>query len=269
MEDQVQDTNNSQKPEEPLEPPIVSTEEVDTLLGGPDADVFIFRNHFDQLSPLSPPTSEIGTSEGEEILGTEGNDVILGRDGNDTISSFKGDDFLDGQGGDDLLFSGQDNDIVVGSDGSDTLFGDRGADVVYGGDGKDLLFGNQDNDTIFGDSGDDEIYGGQGNDSLIGGSGSDLLLGDRGEDTLFGASRAGEGYARVADFDSNEDTILLSGSADRYELISTQDLSVQTGVFLPSGTAILQMSLGGDRELIAVIEGTSSLDLNDSYFQFL
>jgi len=269
MEDQVQDTNNGQMPEEPPEPPTVSTEEVDTLLGGADADVFFFRNHFDQLSPLSPPTSEIGSSEGEEILGTDGNDVILGRDGNDTISTFKGDDFIDGQDGDDLLFSGQDNDIVVGSDGGDTQFGDRGVDVVYGGDGEDVLFGNQDNDTIYGDGDDDEIYGGQGNDSLLGGSGNDLVLGDRGEDTLIGASRAGEGYARVADFDSNEDTILLTGLADRYELISTADLSAETGVSLPSGTAILSTNLSGDRELLAIIEGASSLDLGDSYFQFV
>jgi Ca2+-binding RTX toxin-like protein len=250
--------------------PEIFTEEIDTLLGGADADTFTLRNNGDQINVLllTPPATQEGTSQSEEILGTSGNDNIYGRRGNDTLSSFTGDDFLNGEFGDDLLFAGQNDDILIGDSGEDTMFGDRGIDTMYGGSGADILFGNNDNDTVFGDRGDDTLYGGQGDDELTGGTGSDLILGDRGEDTLTGITGRGKGYTFIEDFNPQEDTIQLVGNADTYELVNTQDLQTNSSVSLPSGTAIIYEDFDGSTEVIAVVAGNTSLDLSANYFSF-
>ncbi|MCG5057656.1 MAG: calcium-binding protein [Limnoraphis sp. WC205] len=250
--------------------PEIFTEEIDSLLGGGDADTFALRNNGDQINVLllTPPPTQEGTARADEMLGTTDNDVIYGRGGNDTLSSFSGDDFLNGQFGNDLLFAGQNNDILIGDSGDDTIFGDRGIDTVYGGSGVDVLYGNSDDDIVYGDRGDDQVYGGQGNDQLTGGTGSDLILGDRGEDTLTGVSGRGKGYTLIQDFNSQEDTIQLVGNATSYELVNSQDLETQSSVNLPEGTAIIFEDFDGSKELIAVVEGNSALDLNADYFNF-
>ncbi|WP_413160638.1 calcium-binding protein [Capilliphycus salinus ALCB114379] len=250
--------------------PEIFTEEIDTLRGGADADTFTLRNNSDQLNVLllTPPATHQGSSQAEEMLGTEENDVMYGRQGNDTISSFTGDDFLNGELGDDLLFAGRNNDILIGDSGEDTMFGDRGEDTLYGGSAGDVMFGNNEDDTVFGDRGDDTIYGGQGDDELTGGTGSDLILGDRGEDTLTGITGRGKGYTLIEDFDPQEDTIQLVGNADTYELVDTGDIETNSSVNLPSGTGIIYEDSDGSKELIAVIEGDTSLDLNANYFDF-
>lgn len=274
MEELLENTTNTEIPETPETPetptpPRVSTDEIDTLFGGPGNNVFLLQNHFNQLPPLSPATTQIGTNDDDELFGTNQNDVILGRGGNDTIYAFMGDDFIDGQGGNDLIYGGQGNDILSGADGRDTIFGDMGDDIIYGGADDDLLFGNQDNDTIYGDGGNDTIYGGQGDDYLVGGGGNDLLFGDNGNDTLVGISRAGRGYTLIGDFDPNKDTVMLRGLRENYQLVPSLDLSVATNVALPQGTAIIQTTLDGTQQLLAVIQDNFFLDINESYFDFL
>ncbi|MDY7022744.1 MAG: calcium-binding protein, partial [Cyanobacteriota bacterium] len=214
---------------------------------------------------ITPQATQADPSPSEEALGTTSNDVIYGLREDDTVSSFAGDDFINGESGNDLLFSGRGNDIVVGESGDDTVFGDRDGDTVYGGSGDDVLFGNNEDDTLFGDSGDDTLYGGKGNDELIGGTDSDLLLGDDGDDTLTGVTGRGKGYTIIQDFDPSEDTIELIGNDSLYQLVNTED--IDTSVDLPSGTAIIFVD-SEDSQLVAVVEGNLSLDLNANYFTF-
>lgn len=264
-------SNQYRNPVNPVNPctsPCIDRE-IDTLFGGPGNNVFLLQNHFDQLPPLSPATTQIGTNNDDELFGTNGNDVILGRGGNDTIYGFMGDDFIDGQGGDDRIYGGQGNDILSGAEGRDTIFGDIGDDIIYGGADDDLLFGNQGNDTIYGDGGNDTIYGGQGDDYLVGGSGNDLLFGDQGNDTLVGISRAGRGYTLIGDFDPEKDTVMLRGRRENHELVPSQELSVATNVSLPEGTAIIQTTLDGTQQLLAVVQDNFFLDIDASYFDFL
>ncbi len=249
---------------------VILTQEIDTLEGGNDADTFALRNNSDQLQIVlfNPTATEVGTRQDNQLLGTMMGDAVYGRRGDDTLSSFKGNDFVNGEAGDDLIFSGQGNDVLVGDGGDDTLFGDRGNDQVYGSSDADVLFGNLDDDTLYGDSGDDTLYGGQGNDSLIGGSDSDLLSGDQGEDTLTGVSRSRLGYTHIADFETREDTILLPGNLDLYELMPTAD--IDTAVQLPDGIAIIAVDeLDGTKQLIAVVEGVTNFDLSQSYVEFI
>ncbi|WP_242048975.1 calcium-binding protein [Planktothrix sp. FACHB-1365] len=243
--------------------PIVTVfdSEVDTLIGGDGADSFFLRRNGDQISPLSPAASLIGTSKDDTLVGTINRDVITGRDGNDMISSFLGDDFIEGQNGDDILFSGQGNDLVIGNSGIDTLFGDVGVDTVYGGPDPDLVFGNNDQDTLFADGGDDSLYGGQGNDSLIGGTGNDLLLGDRGNDTLLGISSDSLGYTLITDFNGDEDKLLLGGVPELYSI----DSSPRN---VPEGVAIFKQNIDGSKQLLAIVQGdiASTFDSNQYVF---
>ncbi|MGF1492790.1 MAG: calcium-binding protein [Microcoleaceae cyanobacterium] len=252
-------------------PIILTTTEVDTLLGGVGQDTFSLRNNGDQLNIalFQPPATEQGSRNSESLVGTLGEDVIYPDSGDDTVSSFKGNDVLNGGFGSDLLFSGQGNDIGIGDVGDDTIFGDIGVDSLYGGGGNDVLFGNINQDTVFGDQGDDTIYGGAGNDNLQGGSGSDLILGDRDDDILTGVSRRGRGVTLISDFDPNEDTILLPGNATQYQLTRFEDLEVSLTTDLPNGTAIVFFNSSGQGEVIAIVEGDLQLDLADNSFGFI
>lgn len=240
---------------------IVFNDEVDTLIGGEGADSFFLRRNGDQIAPLTPAASLIGTKNDDILEGTALRDVIAGRDGNDTIIGFLGDDFLEGQNGNDILFSGQGSDLLIGSSGFDTLFGDIGIDTVYGGTESDVIFGNNDQDTLFGDGGDDSIYGGQGNDGLIGGTGNDLLLGDRGNDTLVGISNDNLGYTLITDFNGDEDKLLLAGTPDLYTIGNLP-------ANVPPGVAIFKLNANGSQQLLAVVQGNiaSTLDSNQYVF---
>lgn len=249
----------------------VFTQEIDTLEGGNGRDTFTLRNNNDQLQILlfNPPVTAAGTPQDNELLGTMRNDAIYGRRGDDTLSGFGGDDFVDGETGDDLMFAGRGDDGLVGDAGNDTMFGDRGADTLYGNNDADVLFGNAESDVLYGDAGDDSLYGGQGNDTLVGGSDSDFVSGDRGDDILSGISRPNLGYTRIADFNRNEDTLLLPGNENLYSLTSTNELDNTPDSF-PRGTAILAVNeADGSQQLIAVIEGITNFDLDQSYVEFI
>ncbi|MBD2565576.1 MULTISPECIES: calcium-binding protein [Nostoc] len=178
------------------------------------------------------------------------------------------------------------NDTQAGGAANDTIRGNAGIDYITGGDG---------NDSVFGDSGNDLVYGGRGNDSVFGGTGSDRLFGDEGDDVLTGADSVARGiaevdlltggsgsdqfvlgtivsvfysdsnastdglgdYAIIADFDALSDTLLLSGSKSSYSLGA-----VPTG--LATGTALFLNETSP--ELLAIIQGSSNLSLNASYF---
>ncbi len=102
------------------------------------------------------------------------------------------------------------DDLIDGLSGDDSLQGNDGQDRLNGGPGNDDLFGQFGNDTIEGGSGDDYLDGGIGDDVLIGGPGADVYFGHDGRDIFVIA--AGDGSARLSDFDLNEDVVRLIDS---------------------------------------------------------
>ncbi|MEL7039245.1 MAG: type I secretion protein, partial [Cyanobacteria bacterium J06592_8] len=68
-------------------------------------------------------------------------------------------------------------------------------------------------------------------------------------------------YVLILDFVADEDKIQLHGSLDNYRL----DASPQN---LPQGFA-LYSTINDYDELIAIIQGTASLSLDDNDFQFV
>ncbi len=197
--------------------------------------------------------------------------------------------------------STKNNQVIValnlsGTAGNDTLAGGAAGDTIRGNTGSDYITGGDGNDSLYGDSGNDRLNGGRGNDSVFGGSGSDRLFGDDGSDVLTGADAAvGRGfaeidrltgnvggdrfvvgtttgvfysdgntstsglsdYALITDFNTLEDTIQLSGSRSSYSLGAAP-----TG--LATGTALFLNET--NLELVAIIQSSTNLSLNASYF---
>jgi Ca2+-binding RTX toxin-like protein len=180
--------------------------------------------------------------------------------------------------------NGGDNDVVLANDSSNSLATGAGNDVIGGSEGDDTLNGEAGNDIIAGLGGSDDLTGGKGNDTLTGGgvsftddhlyvtadtSGIDTLSGGEGNDlfVIGGQSSATsekvvvhydeagkKDYALITDFDNTQDEIKLGGSIDDYRLSSSPS-------DLPDGTAIYQ-----ENELIAIIQGSSDLNLSGDYF---
>jgi Ca2+-binding RTX toxin-like protein len=85
----------------------------------------------------------------------------------------------------------------------------------------DRLFGSEYDDVLLGRAGNDELYAWTGDNVMKGGKGNDLLVGGDGFDTMFGGAGADAfgfsltamspptGFARIKDFVSGEDLILL------------------------------------------------------------
>jgi Ca2+-binding RTX toxin-like protein len=154
------------------------------------------------------------------------------------------------------------------------LTGTRQDDILIGGYNEDILTGNSGNDLLIGNFGLDQLLGGEGNDILIGFNSNlapdysrsgeiDILTGGTGSDEFWLGDSYGsyynfvseDDYAIITDFNSSEgDIIQLHGSAYDYSLVTT-----------PNSIEI--HGLGS--ELIAIIEGTSDLNLSSNYFEFL
>lgn len=185
------------------------------------------------------------------LSGTANNDNLAGGAANDTISG------------------GGKNDKITGGDGNDFLLGDSDSDILNGGRGNDSVFGGTGGDRVFGDEGDDVLTGadvavGRGFseiDPLTGGVGSDRFVLGATQGTFYSdanISSSGIGdYALITDFNALEDTIQLSGSKSSYSL-------GESPIGLAAGTAIfLNESLP---ELIAIVQGSTSLSLSANYF---
>lgn len=182
---------------------------------------------------------------------------------------------VDGGGEDDVIFSpegdnslatGAGNDIMGGSEGNDTLSGQEGNDIIAGLGGSDDLRGGKGNDTLTGGgisftegrlyvtvdtTGIDTLTGGEGNDLFVLGGESSSTSGE----IIIHYDEAGNNdYALITDFDKTQDEIKLGGSIDDYRLGSSP-------TDLPAGTALYQ-----EDELIAIIQGSSDLNLSGDYF---
>jgi Ca2+-binding RTX toxin-like protein len=171
-------------------------------------------------------------NENNDYAGTDGDDVIVGGTGNDTIRGAAG------------------NDVITGLGGNNILAGDQGNDILGGG-GINVTNNNEIRVTAD-TNGLDELFGGEGADSFV--------LGGKNEQdktTIVFYDQAGNNdYARIADFNLQEDKIYLGGSSGDYSLS-------MTGSGLPEGLGVYK-----GNELIAIVQGDTNLNISASYFQF-
>ncbi|PPS45141.1 S-layer family protein [Chroococcidiopsis sp. TS-821] len=233
----------------------------------------------------------------------EGNNTLYGGGGNDTLyGGSYGENFLYGGQGDDtyvLVYnpntqiiedpnSGIDTVIVdsssinelsanvenltlienndaffgVGNNLNNTIAGNSLNNILHGRAGNDLLIGNAGNDTLVGTDGTigdkDTLTGGSGRDTFILGNATTVFYDDR------NSTSAGlNDYALITDFNINDDFIRLNGKRTDYFLSASSGEDN-----LPAGTAIFRKVNGEADELIAIIQGNSSLSLDGNYFKF-
>jgi Ca2+-binding RTX toxin-like protein len=236
---------------------------------------------------------------GNDLLnGREGNDRLLGGFGDDILNGDQGNDLLDGGFGNDVLNGGEGNDLMRGGLDDDLLFGGAGNDNLSGSVGSDILFGGDGDDTLAGGAnGSPDAPDGFFEDYLIGGAGKDVLNGFGGGagttdiDFLFGGgavdefgnitnapdgvqdtfvlgnassafytSAGDDDYARIFDFQSGIDKIVLNSIID-YVPVSI-DL-FRDGI---ADTGLIGVLEGGSTDLIAVFDNGVSLSGTDIIF---
>ena len=121
-------------PASPESARIVTSEEADSLFGGPGNDTLIGGSGNDHLN---------GESGDDVISGSIGNDDLIGDFGNDTLDGGAGDDLLRGREGVDQLSGGLGDDIAAwqSGHGADTFDGGLGVDEIQiaGSDSVDLI----------------------------------------------------------------------------------------------------------------------------------
>jgi Ca2+-binding RTX toxin-like protein len=147
---------------------------------------------------------------------------------------------------------------IVAATSGETLIGNAGVNILKGNQGKDILIAVN----------PDAANPGMGEvDWLTGGGNADtFVLGDATGVYYRHPNDAAEGmkdYAMITDFQSSEDVIQLHGSAADYRLETTSQE-------LPAGTAIYQINgvNNEQKDLIAVVQNVSNLNLDESYFAF-
>jgi hypothetical protein len=143
------------------------------------------------------------------------------------------------------------NNILEGTTENDTILGLAGNDTLNGSEGNDILQGSS--STTAGEI--DILTGGTGSDTFVLGTPARVFY-DDGNNTTDGTGD----YALITDFNPNVDVIQLGWSKDNYILGAVPE-------GLPEGTAIFLDKPGDEPdELIAIVQGVTGLDLNQSYF---
>ncbi len=149
------------------------------------------------------------------------------------------------------ILGDQEDNILEGTTENDTILGLAGNDILDGSEGNDILQGSS--LTTAGEI--DILTGGTGSDSFVLGTPARVFY-DDGNNTSNGAGD----YALITDFNPNVDVIQLGWSKDNYILGTVPE-------GLPDGTAIFLDKPGDEPdELIAIVQGVTGLDLNQSYF---
>lgn len=186
----------------------------------------------------------------QTLRGGAGSDILSSLSNSSSISGGAGDDILTGSAENDTIDGGEGNDILLGLGGNNTLSGGAGNDILTGGG---IAVNNNDLQVTADTNGIDTITGGPGADKFVLGGKPGSQLGT--SPVILYNSAGNKDYALIKDFNAGEDTILLGGSKNSYRLDSSPS-------GLPTGTAIYQQN-----ELIAILQGSSGLNLSGSYFQ--
>lgn len=220
----------------------------DTIRGGPGRDILVGGRGDDNLDGgYFLPDSDIDTvSEFADVDFTLMDEQLVGL-GVDRLASIES-AFLRGGRSDNVL------DASAFTVGSVTLFGEKGSDTLKGGNGDDVLAGV---------SPGSFSPGFQEQDTLEGGAGADrFVLGDAnwlGYDDNDPTSSGANDYARITDFNSNDDVIQLYGVQSDYVLVES---GTDTRLFVDKA--------GGEPdELIAIIDGVTNLSLNSRAFVYV
>jgi hypothetical protein len=143
------------------------------------------------------------------------------------------------------------DNILEGTTENDTILGLAGNDTLNGSEGNDILQGSS--STTAGEI--DILTGGTGSDTSVLGTPARVFY-DDGDDATDGTGE----YALITDFNPNVDVIQLGWSKDNYILGAVPE-------GLPDGTGIFLDKPGDEPdELIAIVQGVTGLDLNQSYF---
>ena len=146
----------------------------------------------------------------------------------------------------DTLTGTSANESLFGLAGNDNLLGDGGNDNLSGDDGNDILTGAS--LTTFGVGEIDRLIGGAGNDTFVLGNSSRAYYND-GNNVTPGV----DDYARIADFNSSQDTVRLFSAATYFLGASPLSGVSGTGLFIDNdGTA----GLSAKDELIGIFENT-------------
>ncbi|HEY9698799.1 MAG TPA: cadherin domain-containing protein [Trichocoleus sp.] len=210
-----------------------------TLIGSNDSNTVISGAGGDNLSGGAGDDRLVSNAGSDRLDGGLGNDVLEGGLGDDLyIVDSPNDQVIEGlNAGFDIISAStsytlpnhvEELDLtgfaVVGTGNAldNTIVGNDANNLLNGNLGADLLIGNAGNDSLWGDNGDDELIGGTGNDTLVGGDGNDRLDGGQGRDRLTGgtgkdtfvlSSSQKQSRDVITDFNSKDDTIVISRSS--------------------------------------------------------
>jgi Ca2+-binding RTX toxin-like protein len=183
-----------------------------------DDTLFVGQNR------ISLQTMDIGFSW---LNGGEGNDTVSYEEMDEAVNA----DLVFGSGGSDHYNSIEN---LTGSRYADSLNGNSGANVLLGGGGYDNIMGRGGNDYLDAGEGGGVLMGGDGEDTLVAGGSMNVLFGNADNDTIdirFGSAQEIDGGAGY-------DTLLLSGTADDWEIISNGLVySEEAGEYVSSYTA--------------------------------
>lgn len=170
----------------------------------------------DPMKGMSNPTTGAGTPS--QMLGVTleriGSDAATQINAGSSSSSKHHDDNEehDGTAG-DLTYSDPDSNSSAHKwydlgHGEDVHFGDEKGEFIDGGEHHDVLYGFGGNDYLKGGDGDDVIYGMDGNNKIWGGNGNDCYVFQKHH-----IANGVNGFARIMDFNSDDDFISFSGYA--------------------------------------------------------
>ncbi len=149
------------------------------------------------------------------------------------------------------IIGDQENNILEGTIDNDTILGLAGNDTLNGSEGNDILQGS----SLTATGKFNILTGGTGADTIVLGTPARVFY-DDGNDTTDGTGD----YALITGFNPNVDVIQLGWSKDNYILGTVPE-------GLPDGTGIFKDNPGDEPdELIAIVQGVTGLDLNQSYF---
>jgi Ca2+-binding RTX toxin-like protein len=182
------------------------------------------------------------------VFDTEDDDILLGGELDDRFAYSGGSNTYAGGGGTNTVGYGRSGVSTVTinlATGSGTIESTSGTAIdtyeqiqnVSGSFGGDSITGNAVANELSGGEGADIIAGGAGNDTLYGGEDNDVLTGGTGSDVF--AFDAGDGDDEVADFDIENDLIVIDG-----QLIDPATLPFDVAVTQVGENVVL--SYGGD-----------------------